>query len=108
MLESITWASFLKRWFIIREIFLSFPGICRAEIMTVSPRRTLASLCESTAILASADIGSPWLPVTKGPSVVARPPLAGRGADEPPFLHHKDPKPPRRLDIPRHRPPNKT
>ena len=43
----------------------SLPGMTRAEVTTRSPRATCTYLCSPAAMSASAEFGSPWLPVER-------------------------------------------
>ena len=58
-----TSAPFSSKKFITFDTVFSFPGIGCAEIITRSPFFISTFLCSELAILAKADIGSPWDPV---------------------------------------------
>ena len=50
---------------IVDEIIFSFPGTALAEMITVSPGTMEIFRWSDRAILVSADMGSPWLPVVR-------------------------------------------
>ena len=58
-----TSAPWRRSWFTTRVIVRSWPGMTRAERMTRSPSITWRYLCSAAAMSASAECGSPWLPV---------------------------------------------
>ena len=60
---SQTSAPTLESWLTMRVTDFSLPGTGVAEMMTVSPRSMSMVLCYPTDMRASADNGSPWLPV---------------------------------------------
>ena len=58
-----TSAPWRRSWLITRVTLRSWPGMTRAERITRSPSPTRRYLCSAAAMRASAEFGSPWLPV---------------------------------------------